>query len=139
MTDRKQESPYRNTRQRKRIMELLRSTDTHPTANWVYDQLKNEFPSLSLGTVYRNLNILQEQGMLVRISSGSTFDRFDAVVEAHPHFRCRNCGKLYDIRIPEQDYYLQPGDRSTGHLVESLFIEYRGICASCLEDGKHLD
>jgi Fur family peroxide stress response transcriptional regulator len=139
MAERKPESVYRNTRQRTRIMELLRSTDTHPTANWIYDQMKNEFPSLSLGTVYRNLNILEEQGLLVRISSGGTFDRFDAVVRTHPHFRCRNCGSLYDIRIKDQPYYLLPGDRSTGHLVENLLIEYQGICGSCLEDGKHLN
>ncbi len=133
----RQESSYRNTRQRKRIMELLRSTNLHPTANWIYEQLKNEFPSLSLGTVYRNLNILQEQGKLIRIN-GSTQDHFDAVVKPHPHFRCRKCEKLYDIYISEQDCILQGGDLSTGHRIEGMRVEYRGVCASCLEDGKDL-
>lgn len=125
---------YRNSKQRKRIMELLRSTDSHPTANWIYDRLKDEFPSLSLGTVYRNLGILQEQGRVIRMASGSTFDRFDAVVEPHPHFRCEVCGNIYDISESDSYRILNPGDISGGHKIESVSIEYRGKCAGCRND-----
>jgi Fur family transcriptional regulator, peroxide stress response regulator len=129
----KQTNTYRNSKQRRRILEVLRSTDTHPTANWIYDQLKGEFPSLSLGTVYRNLSILQEQGMVVRMASGSTFDRFDAVVEPHPHFYCRDCGRVIDISQKDAKRIIQPGESTDGHLVENLKIEYHGICAACRE------
>jgi Fur family peroxide stress response transcriptional regulator len=130
---------YRNSKQRRRVLEVLRSTDRHPTANWIYDQLRGEFPSLSLGTVYRNLGILQEQGLAVRIASGSTFDRFDAVVIPHPHFRCLSCGNVYDIKGSDLFPIMKPGDHYSGHMIESMFIEYRGICASCIEDGKHMN
>lgn len=135
----KQTRTYRNSRQRRRIVEVLRSTNLHPTANWIYDQLKNEFPSLSLGTVYRNLGILQEQGMVVRMASGSTFDRYDAVVEPHPHFRCRKCGNIYDIPVKEGMRSIRPGEKFNGHLIEHVSIEYQGVCAACRREEKEAD
>ena len=60
---RKDQKIFRQSKQRTRILELLRSTEIHPTADWFYEKLKNEFPQLSLGTVYRNLSILVEQGL----------------------------------------------------------------------------
>ncbi len=66
----------RQSKQRNRILELLRSTEIHPTADWLYNQLKSEFPKLSLGTVYRNLSILEGQSLVKKIHFGSTFDRF---------------------------------------------------------------
>ncbi|MDZ7821056.1 MAG: transcriptional repressor [Candidatus Marinimicrobia bacterium] len=93
----KQQKTYRKSRQRERILELLRSTHSHPTATWIYDRLKPEFPSLSMGTVYRNLSILEAQERIVRLSSGSTFDRYDASTHPHAHFRCVKCGNVYDV------------------------------------------
>jgi len=124
---------YRNSKQRMRIMELLQGTDSHPTAAWIYDRLKEEFPSLSLGTVYRNLNILEQQGNILKLASGSTFDRYDAVVAPHPHFRCLICGSVHDLKNPEHVHVLKSGDLSSGHLIKEMFIEYRGMCASCVE------
>ncbi len=124
---------YRNTKQRTRILEVLRSTDTHPTAAWVYDRLKFEFPSLSLGTVYRNLTILEEQGSVVRIASGSTFDRYDAVVTPHTHFRCLMCGGLYDTKDLSQDAFSYPEKTASGHQITKMVLEFHGTCAPCLE------
>jgi len=74
----KKHVPYRRSRQRERILELLQSTEAHPTASWLYARLRKEFARLSLGTVYRNIGVLIEQGLVSRIAFGSTFDRLDA-------------------------------------------------------------
>ena len=76
----------RNSKQRNRILELLKGTTSHPTANWIYNELKDEFPHLSMGTVYRNLNILDDLGLVKRLNFGSTFDRFDAQLDKHCPF-----------------------------------------------------
>ena len=88
---------FRQSKQRNRILELLRSTDRHPTADWLYQQLKNEFPYLSLGTVYRNLGTLIEQGLVKKIHFGSTFDRFEAKTQPHYHLICESCGNIIDV------------------------------------------
>lgn len=80
----------RTSPQRERILELLKHTDIHPTVDWVYSKLKKEFPKLSLGTVYRNLRILVEQGLVQRIPSGSTFDRYDGNMEYVKNVRRKN-------------------------------------------------
>lgn len=127
---------YRNTKQRQRMLEILRQTVSHPTAVWLYDELKPEFPSLSLGTVYRNLGILEDQGLLNKITSGSTFDRFDGNVKPHAHFRCTDCGNLYDIKEVDTSALLQEANTNCGHYIENFTIECRGICESCLNKQK---
>ena len=93
----KQEKKYfRQSKQRNRILELLRSTDRHPTADWLYLQLKSEFPNLSLGTVYRNLEILSESGEIQKLELGSAQKRFDGVAENHYHIRCIQCDRVDD-------------------------------------------
>ena len=128
------EHTYRNTKQRKRILEILSKTDTHPTASWVYDRLKPEFPSLSLGTVYRNLAILEEQGLLKKLHSGSTFDRYDAMIKPHAHFICRECGDLFDIADLELADMLANANNKTRHLVEEVKLSYSGICDDCIRN-----
>lgn len=93
------ENKYRRSKQRERILELLRGTESHPTANWLYGKLREEFPDLSMGTVYRNLGILLEQGLIKRIDFGSTFDRFDANIAPHYHFICEECGTIVDLSM----------------------------------------
>lgn len=83
-------SGKRYSRQRELIYQCLLHTDQHPTAEMIYSWLKPENPNLSLGTVYRNLNLLSEEGIIVRMPF--PVERYDAVKEPHPHFRCRKCG-----------------------------------------------
>ena len=78
----------RHSKQLDRIFEILKETNTHPTATWIYNELKDEFAGLSLGTVYRNLNILIEQGLVIKIDFGRTFNRFEARIQPHYHFIC---------------------------------------------------
>lgn len=128
------EQTYRNTKQRKRILEVLSKTDSHPTASWVYDKLKPEFPSLSLGTVYRNLAILEEQGLLKKLHSGSTFDRYDAMIKPHAHFICRECGGLFDISEIELSSMLDTANKKTPHLIEEVKLSYTGVCDECIRN-----
>lgn len=121
----------RNSKQRTRILELLRSTGSHPTATWLYDKLKNEFPNLSLGTVYRNLIILIEQGLINKIDFGSTFDRYDANIERHYHFICEKCDLITDISMPVMDELDKKVISNTGFKVKRHRIEFYGLCHNC--------
>lgn len=123
--------PYRNSKQRQRILELLKSTGTHPTANWVYDQLRKEFPNLSLGNVYRNLNILVEQGLINSLDFGSTFDRFDANINQHYHLICENCGSIIDLEMPIEHELNDKVNKSADFDVSYHKIQFYGLCKKC--------
>ena len=119
------------SRQRERILQLLRSTGAHPTADWVYEELKREFPSLSMGTVYRNLKVLLEQGLIQRIDFGSTFDRFDAKVGPHHHFICEGCGAIVDLEMPVDETLNSRVSSETPYVVRRHRIEFYGLCDRC--------
>ena len=122
---------FRQSRQRSRILDVLRSTDTHPTADWLYQELKDEFPNLSLGTVYRNLATLIEQGFVKKIHFGSTFDRFEANTQPHYHLICESCGKIIDLEIPiDKDLNSQAAKR-TSFIILHHKIEFFGFCKDC--------
>jgi Fur family peroxide stress response transcriptional regulator len=127
----KNEALYRRSRQRERILELLRSTDAHPTANWIYSKLRKDFPDLSMGTVYRNIGILIQQGLINKIDFGSTFDRFDANIAPHYHFICEQCNAIIDLDLPVDDTLNARVPRSTHFEVRRHEIEFFGLCAQC--------
>ncbi len=122
---------YKRSLQRERILELLKNTGIHPTANWLYERLKGEFPNLSMGTVYRNLNILDEQGLIKKIDFGSTFDRFDANITPHYHFICEICGSITDLDIPVDSGLEKIVEAKTKFKVNRHRIEFYGICDKC--------
>lgn len=121
----------KRSRQRNRILELLQGTDAHPTADWLYNRLKEEFPNLSMGTVYRNLNILVEQELIDRIDFGSTFDRFEANVGPHYHFICEQCGAVIDLSLPIDPDLDRKVNESTQFTVRRHRIEFYGVCGRC--------
>jgi len=112
---------------------LLKTTGTHPTASWIYDRMKREFPDLSMGTVYRNLNILVEQGLVRKIDFGSTFDRYDANTARHYHFICERCGSITDLSLPIDDTLNDRVGAGTGFKATRHRIEFYGLCDKCLE------
>jgi Fur family peroxide stress response transcriptional regulator len=123
--------PYRHSRQRERILELLRDSQAHPTANWLFDRLRKEFPRLSIGTVYRNIGILIEQGHLSRLAFGNTFDRLDANMRPHYHFLCDQCDAIIDLDLPIDrtlDTWL---GEAKGFVVRRHDLEFRGLCPRC--------
>ncbi|MCG8607879.1 transcriptional repressor, partial [bacterium] len=130
---------YRNSKQRTRILEILRSTDSHPTASWIYEQLKPDFPSLSLGTVYRNLNILVEQGAVQELKFGSTFDRYDSNTQPHYHFICEACGRISDVELEHEDDLDSKVQEMTAHKVDYHRLEFYGQCRECFTGERKLN
>ena len=125
------------SRQREAIKEYLSSTDSHPTADTVYMHVKKEFPSISLGTVYRNLNLLADIGEAVKISTPDGGDRFDSHTVPHCHFYCRCCGQVTDV--PLDTHYMEEIDefmaRNFDGIIESHSTIFYGVCKNCKEKG----
>lgn len=121
----------RHSRQRDRILDILKGTRTHPTASWIYDELRDEFRGLSMGTIYRNLNILVEKGSVKKIDFGSTFDRFEASIEPHYHFICEKCHAVIDLDVPVDNTLNNRIAETTGLIPNRHRIEFFGICNNC--------
>ena len=122
---------YKRSRQRERILNLLRNTDTHPTASWIYDEIKKDFTNLSMGTVYRNINILVDQNLIQKIEAGSSFDRFDANVSTHYHFICRECGSIDDLQMDVLEDLNTELSKLTNYQAERHRLDFYGRCPSC--------
>ncbi len=125
------QSKYKRSRQRERILGILRDTDTHPTVSWIYEQLRTEFSNLSIGTVYRNINILIDQNLVKKIEAGSSFNRFDANTDLHYHFICRICSSVDDLPLKALSGLNKKAADSTNYRVESHRLDFYGLCPSC--------
>ena len=88
------------SRQREAIKDYLASTTSHPTADTIYENIKKIYPNISLGTVYRNLNLLVEQGEVLKLSCDDNRDHFDATTTPHHHFFCKCCHQVSDLPLP---------------------------------------
>ncbi|MBZ4653362.1 MAG: ferric uptake regulator, Fur family [Peptococcaceae bacterium] len=125
------EKAQRMTRQKRVILEVLRGTKSHPTADWIYEQAKKMIPDLSLGTVYRNLNLLKEMGEIMELNYGSTFSRFDGNPHNHYHFQCRQCGRVFDLDLPIQNKLEKETAEVSGHRIDNHRLEFYGVCREC--------
>ena len=122
----------RYSRQRELIYQSLCASTEHPTAEMVYRMLKPDNPSLSLGTVYRNLNLLSAEGLIVRMPF--PVERYDADVSPHPHFACRKCGQVHDLDLP-YDHQLDRLAARSGDEVAGHSILFTGLCAQCAQSS----
>ncbi len=120
----------RNTKQRKQLLGLLRSTKSHPNAIWLFDRMKPDFPSLSLSTVYRNLGILEKKGELLRLPCPS-FDRYDGNTKVHTHFYCRLCEKVCDMDTGGIEAKVLESLKHCPHSTEGCNIIFYGVCEDC--------
>ena len=120
------------SRKRQAMLDALCATREHPTAEMLYNQLKPDFPELSLGTVYRNLSVLAEEGMAVSVGRVNGFERYDAVTAPHAHFVCRNCHRVLDLDLPDvvSDMYAAI-DSGYGCRSESYSLSISGLCDRC--------
>lgn len=123
----------RHSRQRDAIKAYLMSTVVHPTAEIVYEHLRKEFPNISLGTIYRNLNFLVEHGEALRLDCGDGFDHFDGNVSPHNHFFCRGCGQIFDLQMQEIDHINILANADFNGKIEEHIIYFRGLCENCLK------
>lgn len=119
----------RYSRQRELIYQAVCATSEHPTAEMVYQLLKPEHPSLSLGTVYRNLNVLSEDGLLIRMPF--PVERYDARLDRHGHFRCTCCGRVFDIELPQAHNLTAEEFSGTPYRVDRVEITLSGACPKC--------
>ena len=122
-------SGKRYSRQRELIYQTLMQTDQHPTAEMIYHWLKPENPNLSLGTVYRNLNLLADEGTITRMAF--PVERYDANTKPHPHFRCGCCGSVYDLELPYDESLDQKAIENSEHNVRGHELIFHGTCVQC--------
>ncbi len=121
----------RNTPQRKIILEELRAVTTHPTAAELYDLVRRRLPRVSLGTVYRNLEVLHQDGMIRKLEFAGAEARFDGTTTEHYHVRCRQCGRIEDIpELGPDSGPVQPAQLA-GFRIEGHRLEYVGLCPAC--------
>lgn len=128
-------SPQRRlTKQRKIILEELIKLTTHPTADELYQIVRKRMPSISLGTVYRNLDFLVAQGQIAKLETGGGQKRFDALLDFHQHVRCIKCGRIADVfsPLPVPDV---AGLEVSGFKVISSRVELDGLCDDCASQG----
>lgn len=118
------------SRQREAILNTLCSTKTHPTAAWIYENVRLVLPNISLGTVYRNLAMLEEDGVIRKIPVGDGREHFDGDVSGHSHFYCKQCRHITDIIIDSAEA-CKTVEEQTGAIVDSGTYTFTGICCSC--------
>lgn len=123
----------RLTTQRQIILEELGKVTSHPTANEVYDMVRKRLPRIGLGTVYRNLELMAESGLILKLEVGGTQKRFDAATTPHYHIRCTGCGKVDDIDIPVQQEINDVAADMTDYEILGHHIEFSGTCGECRE------
>lgn len=121
------------SRQRESIKEYLAATCEHPTADTVYMHVKKEFPNISLGTVYRNLNLLAKIGEAVKITTPDGGDRFDGVTAPHYHFFCKECNSVLDLEIKDLEYINDIAGDGFDGIIESHNITFFGRCKNCIK------
>lgn len=126
----------RMTRQRKVILEELRKVNTHPSADEVYELVRKRLPRISLGTVYRNLEILSERGDIQKLELGCTLKRFDGVAENHYHIRCIDCGRVVDAPAGCGIQINHQLKNATNYKIIGHKLEFIGICPACLNSSE---
>ena len=121
----------RNTNQREAILRILANTRSHPTADDIYDEVREKIPAISKGTVYRNLKILKEMGQVREINSDGTRSRFEVAIVGHYHFRCENCGRVLDLNVPIRRELDREIAKQTGLIISHHQLEFSGLCHDC--------
>ena len=120
----------RITNQRRKILDYLKSVEIHPSAEQVYAHVKKTLPQITLATVYRNLNLLSEQGIILRHEINKEY-RYDACTGKHQHCVCEKCGRVVDIFQPEITTYAASHLKAKGFKLDSCCVMFKGLCNKC--------
>ena len=121
------------SRQRESIKACLMNRHDHPTADALYASIREEYPNISLGTVYRNLNLLVETGEIQRLTCGDGADHFDGVPTPHYHFMCRECRQVYDVPMEVMDSLNEAAQAYAPGIIDSHSILFFGRCSCCID------
>ena len=131
MADLQKHSNLRMTQQRKVILEELRKVNTHPSADEVYEMVRKRLPRISLGTVYRNLEILSKSGEIQKLEIGCNLKRFDGIAENHYHIRCLHCDRVIDAPEGSDIAVNHDLENTNGFQILGHRLEFVGICPDC--------
>lgn len=121
----------RRSVKREAMLSLLRSVDCHPSAEWVYERMRRDYPDISLGTVYRNLRQLEGEGLIISVGVVNGQERFDGNTAPHGHFVCSGCGAVMDVEVPEDDGVTAYAERALGVRVRGRDVRLWGTCREC--------
>ena len=121
------------TKQRQVILEIIRADSSHPTADIIYLKAKKKIPSIAVGTVYRNLNLMCEAGEIRKIAVPDAADRYDKSIIPHDHLICSDCGSMVDVKLGDLKPLIE--ERS-GARVHSYELCVHGVCAECLNKNQ---
>jgi len=121
----------RVTKQREAILRALKNNRSHPTADQIYDVVRKRIPNISKGTVYRNLQVLREEGFISELSLNGTVSRYEEKQDRHYHFRCEKCGRVFDLDEPVDIEIDRRVSARTGLKVSSHYTEFWGVCKEC--------
>lgn len=125
------------SKQKETLLRVLCSTDCHPDADWIYAQVRKELPNISLGTVYRNLAKMSQDGTILKLNMNDGRDHFDGNTARHYHMVCRECGAIIDIfteNSEEQKFisYLNGyAQNHTSAKIEDHTVVFYGVCKKC--------
>ncbi len=112
-----------------KIMEYLLKNRIHPTVETIYRNLHKEIPTLSKTTIYNTLNLFAEKGLVTVLTIDERETRYDVDTRAHAHFKCKKCGKVYDLFLDEEIFNnIQVNE----HHVDEIHLYFRGICKECI-------
>ncbi len=128
------EKGYSLTFQRIAILEYLENCKTHPSVEMIYEELRKKYPVFSKATIYNNLQVLKNLGLIWELEIESGKVRFDGNPEFHPHFLCKECGKIFDLYVGEESKKFP--QEIEGYRVEEIRINYYGICSQCRKKRK---
>lgn len=121
----------KRTRQREAILGVLRDNSSHPDARWVYERVRQELPHISLGTIYRNLDLLARSGVIRQLHTARGYQRYDSDTSDHGHIACRVCGRLWDVPLEAQWRSLRQRAENAGFREVVVRIDLEGVCVTC--------
>ncbi|MEJ2188000.1 MAG: transcriptional repressor [Acidobacteriota bacterium] len=130
----KERPKTRETRQRRVVYETIKGTYSHPTADWIFDQVRHTLPKISLGTVYRNLAVLKDEGLVFEIYGNDRKAHWDAETKPHAHFQCTECHQIMDVHGVKALDWRTLKDL-VGCEVTRQTIEFSGRCSACCRDS----
>lgn len=119
------------SRQRESIKGFLAERNDHPTADTIYEELRKDFPNISLGTVYRNLALLEKIGAVHKISPGTGADRYDCNTALHNHFICKKCDRIINLDMGDIDYIMDVATENLDGTIENYVTHFHGVCGDC--------
>jgi len=119
------------------ILEVLKGVRTHPSADWIYDEVRKKLPHISKGTVYRNLKVLEEEGAILELNVDGVVGRYEIRQNNHYHFICEKCGRIFDLNEPTETKLNMKYAKKTGFKITHHQLEFRGLCKDCQRGIKH--